>query len=126
MASSWMKQLFYSRLKAKCGSDFTLSNHDFGRFVLAMGPVPEDMVKPTVGRIDHTKGYVWDKENNRWNFRWQEASENQAGATIIQLANGTHSSIRNKREKVERVIAVCPCCGHKVRRKDAIGVGTIV
>lgn len=121
---SWMKRLFYDRVRAKCGSDFTLSDHDFGHFVLIMGPVPEGMVKPTVGRIDHALGYVWDHVNGRWNFRWQEASENQAGATEIQIANGTHSSIRNRERKYERVIAVCPCCGHQVRRKDAISPST--
>ena len=37
------------------------------------------MRKPSIGRYDHSKGYVFDEKNHRWNFRWQEHSENCQG-----------------------------------------------
>jgi hypothetical protein len=39
-------------------------------FIVELGPVPEGIISPTIGRIDHRKGYV------AGNFRWQEFVEN--------------------------------------------------
>jgi hypothetical protein len=61
------------------GSDFEFGQEDFNKWLEAIGLIPEGIEKPTVGRFDHTKGYVWDIENNKWNFRWQEHSENSSG-----------------------------------------------
>lgn len=45
-------------------------------FIDYLGPVPESMTKPSVGRIDHANGYV------RGNFMWQEFSENASEAAL--------------------------------------------
>jgi hypothetical protein len=60
----------------KFGSDFTFGKEEFYRWLPIIGPIPEGMIRPTVGRYDHSKGYIFDQENNRWNFRWEELSEN--------------------------------------------------
>ena len=67
------------------GSNFDFNQSDFDRFVEIMGPIPEDMEWPTVGRYNHDLGYVWDESESRWNFRWQEKSD-----------NSKESSLRNK------------------------------
>jgi hypothetical protein len=56
--------------------DFKITKEDFIRFKNIIGPIPEYMKSPTIGRYDHNKGYVWDRENNRWNFRWEPKSDN--------------------------------------------------
>jgi hypothetical protein len=48
----------------------------FMDFVKAIGPVPKNMIRPTVGRYDHSQGYDYDFDNKRWNFRWQEFKDN--------------------------------------------------
>jgi hypothetical protein len=55
---------------------FTHGRNEFSRWLAIMGRIPEDMKTPSVGRYDHSKGYVFDADNNRWNFRWQDRSEN--------------------------------------------------
>jgi hypothetical protein len=81
----------------KVGCDFTLGSSEFNKWLEIIGVIPEGMKKPSVGRYDHTKGYVFDTENNRWNFRWQEYSENASGGGVSsaakQLASGTHAFI---------------------------------
>lgn len=52
--------------------DFPYSMEGLVDFILYIGPVPTGMVRPTVGRRDHDRGYV------RGNFRWQEHSENSS------------------------------------------------
>ena len=39
-------------------------------FIIYLGPVPSYMKKPSIGRIDHSKGYF------PGNFEWQESREN--------------------------------------------------
>jgi hypothetical protein len=48
----------------------------FEKFCGVIGPKPVGMKNPSIGRYDHSKGYVFDHDKNRWNFRWQELSEN--------------------------------------------------
>lgn len=60
-------------------TDFPRNYQGFKNFVAYLGDVPVGMKKPTVGRKDHSIGYV------KGNFTWQEFSENSAecGARII-------------------------------------------
>lgn len=51
-------------------TDFTRTREGFVDFVVHIGEVPEGMIKPGVGRKDHTKGYVKD------NFMWQSFRDN--------------------------------------------------
>jgi hypothetical protein len=62
--------------KYDLGCDFKKIYDDFKLFIEVMGPVPEDMDRPSIGRIDHSKGYIYDTENNRWNFAWQSMRDN--------------------------------------------------
>jgi len=55
---------------AHVASDFDQTPEGFINFVRYLGPVPKDMLKPSLGRYDHDKGYI------RGNFRWQEYIEN--------------------------------------------------
>jgi hypothetical protein len=55
--------------KGTMGCDFSWGLSEFNRWLEVIGPIPEGMKKPTVGRYDHSKGYVFDAENHRWNFR---------------------------------------------------------
>jgi len=50
--------------------EFTHSKEGFKAFVEYLGPIPSNLQKPSVGRFDHSKGYI------KGNFVWQEASEN--------------------------------------------------
>lgn len=52
--------------------DFPYTDDGFVMFCEYIGPIPEGMKVPSVGRIDHSRGYVFD------NFRWQELSDNVA------------------------------------------------
>ena len=69
------------------GCDFEYKEEDFNRWLEIMGPIPENMQKATVGRYDHSKGYIYDYSKERWNFRWQEHSENSSEGGISRMAN---------------------------------------
>jgi hypothetical protein len=58
------------------GCDYTRCLESFNQWLKDIGPMPSDMEVPTIGRIDHDKGYVFDKDNNRLNFGWQSQEEN--------------------------------------------------
>lgn len=61
----------YMQLRARhFGTDFSDDQSGFMLFIEEIGPVPEGMMKPTVGRKDHSKGYIFG------NFEWQEQVEN--------------------------------------------------
>lgn len=42
----------------------------YRKFIEVIGPIPEGMKRPSVGRYDHSLGYAIG------NFRWQECTEN--------------------------------------------------
>ncbi len=83
-----MRKLFYHRVSAKCGSDFERTQKDFERFLTIMGPIPKGMVKPTVGRLDHSLGYVYDVRRCRWNFEWQSRSNNGREGAVYRWSKG--------------------------------------
>jgi hypothetical protein len=87
----WHYQRFISMVarvkQTGVGCDFKKTYEDFKLFIEVMGPIPSDMDTPSVGRIDHSKGYVFDTENNRWNFAWQSMSDNAAESIRRNLAD---------------------------------------
>lgn len=50
--------------------DFPRTVEGFIEFLLYIGDVPDDQLWPTVGRFDHSKGYICG------NFAWQDQDEN--------------------------------------------------
>jgi len=85
--------------KTNIDCDFTWGLNEFNRWLEVMGPIPDGMKKPTVGRYDHSKGCVFDTENQRWNFRWQERSENSREAG---LTSGWGAATFEQRSKAGR------------------------
>jgi hypothetical protein len=75
--------------------EFTKDFDGLIKFIKAIGPVPS-MKRPTVGRYNHSKGYIFDHQMNRWNFRWEEHSDNVSEMLQRQLSNGTHISQTGK------------------------------
>lgn len=64
----------------------------------------------------HTNGYVYDRGARRWNFRWQEKSENSSEcATRIGLPQigNARSKISSRRNSLQ--IVRCPHCGKEGR-----------
>lgn len=55
--------------------DFPRTSSGFQAFVRELGPIPENMKRPSVGRKNHSKGYVYDNivweryEFNVWKNR---------------------------------------------------------
>jgi hypothetical protein len=48
----------------------------FKNFMSDIGPIPKDMIIPTVGRLNHDKGYEPD------NFEWQSKSDNSRESAV--------------------------------------------
>jgi hypothetical protein len=57
-------------------TDFPRTYEGFKDFIEYLGDIPIGMKKPTIGRKDHSKGYI------RGNFEWQEYSKNSLESTI--------------------------------------------
>jgi hypothetical protein len=84
--------------------DFEHSANGFIDFLVYLGDIPEGMGRPSIGRLDHSKGYV------RGNFRWESFSENSAEsgrrrkhkkgeeASKAKLTNGEVTAIRAFRD----------------------------
>jgi hypothetical protein len=70
--------------------EFEYTDESFSTFIQVIGPVPVDMDAPTVSRYDHAKGYVFDRELDRWNFRWQSKSDNSK--EMARRTNHTHGA----------------------------------
>jgi hypothetical protein len=60
----------------KLTTDFPRTYQGFKDFVEYLGDVPVGMIRPSVGRKDHSLGYV------RGNFGWQELSSNSLESVI--------------------------------------------
>lgn len=61
------------RTKAeKLDSDYSRTPESFIEFYLEIGNIPDGMISPTVGRLDHSLGYL------RGNFEWQSFSDNSS------------------------------------------------
>jgi hypothetical protein len=107
--------------------DFNLTEEDCERFYLLIGPIPEDMVKPTIGRKDHSKGYI--VEGGIPNFEWQEQSdnsregmlrtmtkENRARGSRMAALTGAPGRASGKSSKsVNNILLTCPGCGRTSR-----------
>jgi len=87
-------------------TDFPRTLQGFNEFVKYLGPVPEGMVSPTLGRKDHDLGYLRD------NFAWQSRADNTS-EMIIRTRTGTTLSDAWKRKISEsmkrRFRAAKPC-----------------
>lgn len=77
----------------------------FIEFILYIGDVPKYMISPSVGRIDHSKGYIIG------NFRWESAYSNSIESGIrngwkhsegIKLSNIKRRKIPNETVKIIR------------------------
>jgi len=66
----WSSFCCMYKRKSEIDPLFSRNFAGFIHFVSCLGPVPEDMTNPSIGRKDHTIGYIKD------NFAWQEFSEN--------------------------------------------------
>jgi hypothetical protein len=102
--------------------DFKRGRNDFDRWVAIMGPIPANMKTPTVGRYNHLMGYIFDVEINRWNFRWQERSENcrESGRRLAKsgkLTLAQKASIKSPKHPTD-IYYTCSECG--VTRRGAI------
>jgi len=75
--------------------DFQFGEEGYQKFEKVMGPIPTTMVKPSVGRLDHSLGYTFDEVNNRWNFRWEEHSINVKDG----LDKGRKTAVRHQIER---------------------------
>jgi hypothetical protein len=62
--------------------DFEHTVDGFIDFLVYLGDVPPNMVRPSVGRIDHKNGYV------RENFRWECLSENSSEGSVRKTLEG--------------------------------------
>lgn len=64
--------------KIPCGISvrYNRNVNGFINFILDIGPIPDGIKQPSVGRIDHSDGYVFG------NFKWQEKNENSTEAAI--------------------------------------------
>jgi urocanate hydratase len=70
--------------------DYKLGVNGFINFILEMGPIPKGMINPSVGRYDHSKGYI------KGNFRWQSLSDNNRDRSGIEDKISKSTSINNK------------------------------
>src|SRR5215471_17746565 len=107
----WFKRM-QDRAHLGVACAFSYDVRGYERFVEAIGPIPKRMKSPTVGRYDHSKGYIFDRTRRRWNFRWQERSENSSEcATRSGFAQlGNVQSAMSERHN-SRQMVTCPHCG---------------
>lgn len=66
----------FRRMHKRNVVEFPMNVEGFISFILVIGPVPKDMSRPSVGRKDHSVGYLKD------NYRWESLSDNSREAAI--------------------------------------------
>jgi hypothetical protein len=85
---------------------FAYNEEGYRQFAKAIGPIPDGMAAPTVGRWDHNQGYV------PGNFRWQEKADNSSEVAVrIGLSRRGGLAVRDSSKFNARQIVVCPHCG---------------
>jgi hypothetical protein len=99
--------------------EFSRDDKGFKRFVEVIGPVPRNMERPSVSRFDHSKGYVFDSESSRWNFRWQPTRENGFEA-VVRCGLVENTPCVTKRRCLEEYLRSLPPGSVKDLRKLAI------
>jgi hypothetical protein len=112
----WFKKMQERALYNDIECTFAYDESGYQRFVEAIGPIPRRMKNPTVGRHDHSKGYVFDAGYDRWNFEWQERADNSrecADRIELQKAGNIASALSPKHNS--RQIVCCPYCGREGR-----------
>jgi len=62
----------WDRVVEGMSTSFTRDRSGFLEFVEIIGSIPVNMVKPTIGRKDHTQGYV------SGNIEWQSFFDNRS------------------------------------------------
>lgn len=89
---------------------FAFDEEGYRQFVEVIGPIPDGMRSPTVGRYDHDQGYV------PGNFHWEEKAENSSeSATRNKIARlGNRRSAASPRRNSLQLV-VCPRCGQEGR-----------
>lgn len=77
-------------------TDFEYSPCGFIDFLLYVGHIPKDIICPSIGRFDHSKGYV------KGNFSWEEKIDN------ISEVSKRPERREWSREAIKDVHKVCP------------------
>ena len=90
---------------------FAYNEEGYRQFAEAIGPIPDGMVSPTVGRYDHDKGYI------PGNFRWQERGENSRESIGRNQGLSRRGGLASRESPAfnARKIVVCPHCGRAGR-----------
>jgi hypothetical protein len=107
----WFTRMQQRALRLTVPCSFAFDESGYEKFAKAIGPIPEGMRSPTVGRYDHEQGYVYDRAKKRWNFRWQDRTENSSeSATRSRFAwiGNRRSAISPRRNSLQ--IVTCPHC----------------
>jgi hypothetical protein len=104
----WFKKM-QERVRSRAiACDYSNDLAGYLQFAEDIGPIPRRMRSPTVGRIDHDRGYVAD------NFRWQEKSDNTRECAIRSgfAALGNEASRRSPNFNARQIVT-CPRCGQQ-------------
>ena len=105
----WFKKMQERALYNDIECAFPYDERGYQLFAEAIGPIPQ-MNSPTVGRLDHSKGYVLG------NFEWQEKADNSrecAERTGLQKTGNVAAAKSPSHNS--RQLVVCPCCGKEGR-----------
>ncbi len=108
----WFKRMQDRHTAHGIACAFGNNKSGYDRFIKIIGPIPRGMKSPTVGRYDHDLGYVYDWHYRRWNFRWQEKSENSsecAARNGLSRLGGIACKDSPKFNAIRRTR--CPHCG---------------
>lgn len=87
---------FFNRFRSGLPVDFTCDADGFLKFITEIGPYPTNMVRPSVGRINHELGYVTG------NYHWEELSENSAEGTSRRKFTSGYNVRRVTKEHIKR------------------------